>query len=459
MPSASGAPAGSGHGLQGYRGQIAILSLLALATGAAHAPALWAGFLYDDRNDVLLNPSARAATFIERLPATVRPLLKATYAAQDALGGMNPVAFHAVNLGLHLATVVLLYLLMRRALRLTGPDRPMVAGMAVLLWALHPALTDTVSYVSGRSMGLSSGLLIASLLAATGPKPRPILAGGFALLAPLARETALVAPLLLLAWQVTIAKEPPTRALRRALPVWTGALLAALIIAAMARHRELIAFSLDQRGPLDTLRANVFAIPEILRLWLAPWRLSVLPTQPVTGGWADAATLIRISALTALPALALVLRRRMPVLALAVLWTLIALIPTNSILWRVDPVAVRPLYLAGVGLSLMLALALGRLRHGIWLAAPLAAGLAVMTWHRATLYQDEVALFTDAADKAPKEARTQAMLGLVLANAGRLDEAQTALRTALRIDPFQTEALNALRLIKAGAPIYSAPAP
>jgi tetratricopeptide (TPR) repeat protein len=430
----------------------------------AFAPALWGGFVYDDRRDILVNPAARADSFLDRLSQTVRPLLKASYALQDALTGHDPLAFHAVNLALHLGAILLLFALVARAGRAAGVSPPAadrLAGLTTGLWAAHPALAETVAYVSGRSMGLSAVLLLGCLLAATSARPRPWLAGGLALLAPLARETALVTPLLLLAWQVTVARtETRGAALRRALPVWLGAALAVLILALMARHRELVAFSLGQRGPLEALRANLFAIPEILRLWLEPARISVLPAQPVTYGWTDPPTLLRLAVLGALPVLALALRCRAPLVALAVLWTLLALAPTNSLIWRVDPVAVRPLYLAGIGVSLLLALVLCGLRGaGLALAAALVLGLGLQARDRATLYQDEVALFADAAAKAPEDARAQTMLGLVLANAGRVEEARSALSRALALDPYRTEAAKALRVLDAGGGVSQSTSP
>ena len=323
---------------------------------------------------------------------------------------------------------------------------------------VHPALADTVTYVSGRSAGLSTFLVIGCLLAATAVRPRWPLAFLLAFLAPLARETALVAPVLLLAWQLCLGRSDGSAlALRRALPVWLGALAAMMVIAAMARHRELVAFSLDQRAPLDAIRANLFAIPEILWLWLAPSRISILPTQPVIHGWADQLTLFRLIGLAILPLLAVALRRRAPMVALAILWTLLALMPTNSVIWRVEPVATRPLYLAGIGLSLLTAVALSRVPVGHWLALVLASGLAVASWQRATLYQDEVALFADAAERSPDNARAHLMYGLVLSNAGRSEEARLALETALVIDPYLPGAENALRLLDAGADVYSAP--
>lgn len=448
-----------GEGKEGS-GRVWWLLVTILLAAVAFAPGLWAGFVYDDRRDVLLNPAAQADSFLANLPTTVRPLLKASYALQDALTGPSPAAFHAVNLALHLGCIAAAFALIRRAGHRAGlapPTAQRLAAATILLWALHPALAETVTYVSGRSVGLSTLLLFLTLLAATADRPRPGLAVLLAALAPLARETALIAPVLLLAWQATLGREAPGPAVRRAAPVWAGAILAALVIAAMARHRDLIAFSLDQRPPLDALRANLFAIPEILRLWAAPWQVSVLPPQPVTYGWADPPTLLRLGAFAAALLVALTLLRRAPLLALAILWTGLAFAPTNSLVWRMDPVAIRPLYLAGLGLSLGLALALCRHRLGPWLALTVALALAPQTWARATLYQDDVALFADAAAKAPDDPRPHLMLGLVLANAGRPDEARQALNAALAIDPFLTEAANALRLLDAGADVYPNP--
>ena len=428
-------------------------------TFVVHAPALWGAFVYDDVNDITANPSAQAGTFLDRLPVTVRPLLKASYAVQDALHGMNAFAFHAVNLALHLGAVALVFLLILRLAALSAcppPRARLVAFVATLLWAIHPAVTETVSYVSGRSVGLSSLLILACLLPATSEKPHPALALLFAALAPLARETALIVPLLLLAVQVTVGRSLP---FRRALPVWGGALVAAIILTAMPSHRDLVSFSLDQRGPLDALRANVFALPEILSFWVKPWTISALPHQPVIYGWSDPPTLMRLTALTLVPVTAFALRKRFPLAAFAMLWALLALLPTNSAIWRVDPVAIRPLYLAGLGLSLLLALALVQRQIGVWITGVLAIGLGVLTFQRAHLYHSYVALFADAAAKSPNEARAQTMLGLALANAGQAEDARAAFARALALDPFDTEAQNAIRVLDNGGQIYSIPTP
>lgn len=433
--------------------RLAFAAVLGVAV-LSHLPALWGGFVYDDFADVVDNPSAKAATYFARLWGMTRPLLKASYAAQDALHGPGAPAYHLVNLALHLVTVALVLVLMRRAAGLAGykPIRALwIGGLAAAIWAVHPAAVDTVGQVAGRSAGLSTTLVLLALWLTTGPRAHPVGAGLAAGLAVLTRETALVAPLLLLVWQLCL---PTGQGARRVLPVWIGVLLAGALLMAMPRHRELVAFSLDQRAPIDALRANVFAVTEMLRLWLTPWQIGAVPSQPVAYGWLDAPTLIRLVGLGGALLAALVLRRRWPLLALAILWVGVALLPTNSVIWRVNPVAMRPLYLAGIGLALVLALGLSRLVAGRVLGSVLIAGLGVLTWQREMLYADPVAYFADAAQKAPGQAAPLVLLGLTLANGGQVVDARAVLEEALRIDPANPEAANALRLLQAGS-VYS----
>ncbi len=415
---------------------------LLLAIAAVWATTLAAGFVFDDLADVVDNPAARAASFFQALSGTLRPLLKASYALQDWLHGPWAPGFHAGNVLLHLAAcaVALAWLT-----RLAGARAALIA---VALWALHPVLTSSVTQVAGRSAVLSGLLLLGSLALATGPATRARLAGAglLALLAPLARETALVLPLLLLWWQATLGGE---QGWRRALPVWAGTLLAAAIILLLPRHRELIDYSLAARGPLDALRGNLVALPAILRLLLEPWQVSIDPAQPRPWGWTDGPTLLSLAGLLAVAGTALWLRRRQPLLAFALGWTLLCLLPSNSLLWREEPVGLRPLYLAGLGPALLLALPLARLGAGRWLAAALALALAVLTLQANIRYYDPVALWQDAADKAPGKARPHIALGLALLDRGCLDAAAGELALGLRLDPANLPARQGLQRLAA----------
>ena len=441
---------------------------LALLVVTVFANALAAGFLFDDWADVVGNPAATAATFLDRLPETVRPLLKASYAVQDWLHGSWPAGFHAVNIALHAGAALLVFLLVARAARLSGMDGARVVSFACMvaaLWAVHPALTETVTYVSGRSAGLSGLLMLAALALATGPASRAAVlgAGSCAALAPLARETALVLPVLLVLWQATLAStEPLPLAVRRLAPVLIGAGIGALVLIAMPAHRALVDFSLQARPPLDALRGNVHAIADILWLWLAPWQVSIDPAQPLAWGWLETPTLVRLAGLAGVAALAWSLRRRAPLAAFAVGWTLLCLVPTNSVIWRVDPVALKPIYLASLGPALLFELLLVRIDR-VWRRSGAAIGLAViiawsaLTMQRNALFADPVALWQQAVDVAPERGRPRVGLGYAWLDAGNLAEAERALNEGLAREPWSIAARRGLELL-AGRRVFDAPA-
>jgi len=444
----------------------AALAGLALLAALAFAPALAAGFVFDDRADALDNPAATPAGFAVALGHTNRPLLKATYALQRAWTGAAPLPFHALNLILHLGATLAVFALLRRVLaHRDAASAALVAWLAAALWALHPAATEAVAPVSGRSALLATVLLLPAFLLLTRARPpappAALGAAALALAAPLARETALVLPALVLLWQLTLgAGEPRPVALRRLAPALAGGALAALLLALSSRQRELVAFSLATRSPLDSLRGNAAALFDLAGLWLVPGRVSADPAAPAELAWTSPALIARLALLAAVAAGAVAARRRHPEAAFAAGWSLLVLAPSNSVLWRLDPVAPRALYLASLGPVLLVALAgLALARRlaappaprraaaaaALALACALPLGLlARSAQRRAGLWAEPAALWADAAAKAPRRARPWNNLGVELLLADRLDEAETAFRRALVLDPAETGALCAL---------------
>jgi hypothetical protein len=95
---------------------------------------------------------------LERAGDGVRPLLKASYTLNWTLGP-GIFGFHLVNIGVHALNAVLLYWVGRELCgRWAGEGRgELFSGAALaaaLLFALHPAQTEAVTYVSGRSSSL-----------------------------------------------------------------------------------------------------------------------------------------------------------------------------------------------------------------------------------------------------------------------------------------------------------------
>jgi hypothetical protein len=138
------------------------------------------------------------------------------------------------------------------------------------------------------------------------------------------------------------------------------------------------------------------------------------------------------------------------------LW-LAALLPTQSVIPKLDALANRPLSLALAGLVLVAAPAVVTLvcRGLRWpasvaacAAVTIVAALTVATSHRAGLFQSELGLWQDAAAKSRVNERPYLQYALLLDQHGRHQEALAALSTAAQINPFSSHIATLTRVVR-----------
>lgn len=129
-------------------------ALAALLVLAVYWPVLSLGFVWDDIPMYVDVPALRdGVSFWSGTLATVhrdlhyfRPLALLTFKAQFLLFGPSPVAGHAIALALHVANTFLVALLAARLCAGSG----LRTALAGLLYGLHPALIEPVSWMSCR---------------------------------------------------------------------------------------------------------------------------------------------------------------------------------------------------------------------------------------------------------------------------------------------------------------------
>jgi hypothetical protein len=96
-----------------------------------------------------------------------RPIPYATFWIDHALGGQNPAQYHLTNLAFHLLNTLLLgFLVSRWLLLMQAPAasvRAWLTPMAMLFYGLHPALIETVSWISCRFDLLTAFFLLLAL--------------------------------------------------------------------------------------------------------------------------------------------------------------------------------------------------------------------------------------------------------------------------------------------------------
>ena len=417
----------------------------------------WGSFQYDDFANVLLDPATSNLTaLLDRLAGGIRPLTRISYALSSLGASEWAGSWLLINLSLHaITTLTIAALVVRRTQSAT------TALLAALAFAVLPSHAAVVAYVTGRSIGLATCLMMLALLSheigvTSGRKSGGVAAVVLFVLACAARETALIFPILVLVWEATRDAAPRRNVLlRRTAPYGiAGGIMLAVFIAAVPRYSQLLEFSFALRSPLHSLLQNLGALPISLSLLVRPWALSVEHAAEL----ASLEILAGAAMLAVMLAVAIGSRRRHPWLTFGLIWPLIAMLPTHSLIARLDPIAEGPLYLAAIGPVIAASRYAARwLRDshrtatvvlGTVLLGGLLGGSVLCMW-RTSVWGNQVQLWQEATVSAPHSARAWTNLGMAYTTANDAVAARAAYLHALQLDPANVRAMINLETLAA----------
>ena len=131
-----------------------VVAALVCVLWIAYAPAIRAGFIWDDDAHVT-SPALQSWHGLGRIWAEVGatqqyyPVLHSAFWLEHRLFVRTPMGYHLVNIALHATAAVLLALLLRR-LALRG------AILAAWVFALHPVHVESVAWISEQKNTLST---------------------------------------------------------------------------------------------------------------------------------------------------------------------------------------------------------------------------------------------------------------------------------------------------------------
>lgn len=447
----------------------AAVTLGALAAIVA-LPSLANGFVYDDVPIIVENSLVHQLGPLDAWRSSYwpagglyRPLTLQLFSLQWALGGGQPLLFHAVSLLLAALTTILVYRLAARLL----PEAGAIAAAAI--FAVHPVHVEAVASAVGQSELLSAAfalLAVERYLAWREPGAltagRRALLAGCTLLAIAAKETGYVVPLLLGAAELGFPRRD-RRGVGGVFTLQAGAIVSALLVRVIALgslagetpSASFYGLTTGQRAV-----GMLLVVPEWVRLMLWPVRLQAeygppgLPLDAPLG----ATHALGLAVLAAGVTLVGWNWRHHRSVAFAALWTAIALAPVSNLLAAAGLVlAERTLFLPSIGVALLL----GAAASAWWIALPtmpgwlrvmtltLAAALLVAAGLRSVVRQQawrsEEAFFGQIARDAPRSYRAHLMASRYYFAGHRYPEAEAAARMALTLyqnDPRVPEQLG-----------------
>ena len=394
-------------------------------------------------------------------PVAGRPLVNATLAANYATAALEPRAYRATNLAIHLLCALLLMGAVRRTLaasaRWTLPAASAAdVGFAVaLVWVVHPLNSEVVNYVTQRTESLMALCLFATLYAsarAHGAAPRgwQALAVLSCLLGMACKESMAVAPLLVVVidgWVVypSVAAAARARAPFYALLVSTWAALIALHWSGPRMSSAGFDTAID---PWTYLLNQAPIVVRYLGLSLWPRDLVVMYGAPVPVSlsevWAPAALLAVLAGATG------VALWRGSWLGAAGAWFFVALAPASSVVpIATEAGAERRMYVPLVAVVAVAVWAAARGLSGLGRGPRLqgaalvavVAFLAAGTVARNAEYRTPRVLAQTVLDRRPSGYASH-MMAEALIGEGKADEAVPFLRAAGASSPLAQYALG-----------------
>ena len=468
--------------------------LIGIVTFAAFFPVLQNGFVSWDDNAMLLgNVDYRGLgwaqlcwMFTTFYMDHYQPLSWVTLGLDYLIWGMNPFGYHLTSLLLHCVNAVLFYWVALRLLYLSTSCAPRkytlqsAAGLAALLFAIHPLRVESVAWATERRDVLSAMFLLFTILsylraakAETDARYKKwlSLAAGLYLLSLLSKAVGITLPLILLVLDVY-----PLRRLGGGAGKWFGPsarkvwqekvpfiLLAAgaaavAVEAQSSAMRSLIRHSIDAR-----LAQTFFGLVFYLWKTVAPTGLSPLYEIPLHLSILDWLYLVCAIAVVALTLLFVKIHESLPA-GLAVWIYYVAMLAPVLGIAQSGPqlVADRYSYLSCLGWALLAAggflWVLGRwLDEGsnkiVTISAlvllPLGL-LSFLTWKQTQVWHDSETLYHRVLFITPNSRIAHNNLAGVLLDQGRVGEATKHYFQALQIDPnYEWTHYNLARLLAA----------
>jgi tetratricopeptide (TPR) repeat protein len=473
------------------RKHLIYLVLIAAIGFLAYSNTLHAPFQLDEYEQIIHNPVIRDLRNFtsEKTGYDFNPrrfVGNFTFALNYHFGHLDVVGYHIVNLFIHITNALFVYLFVLLTFRTppmrqsadasASPGPSLIALFSALLYVAHPLQTEAVTYVVQRFTSLATFFYLLSLvmyirgrltiekqddtegrLFSIRSLPFFLVSLIAAVCAMKTKEIAFTLPLVILLYESVFFKLPSKKKLLFLLPILLTLLIVPLSLLQSGKPMGEILSDLGKLTKVQTQMSRWAYLMTEMRVIVTYILLIFLPVNqnldydyPVYHSLFVPTVFFSFLFLLCILGLGIYLvvrgKRHNPfaghyrLIGFGILWFFITLSVESSVIPIADVIFEHRLYLPLVGaltaITTGAVVAGKRLRiekiviPALVLVTLLLSGL---TYARNTLWNDEIRLWQDVAEKSPNKARPHANLGYAYLSRGQWDKAITEFQTALRL--------------------------
>jgi tetratricopeptide (TPR) repeat protein len=481
-------PNGTGDYSPGFASRLAAgnllpIAVLALLSLAVYFNSLSNGFVFDDyavivENKHIKDLSNNLPSFFNNAyfkiaagESSYRPVATLSYFLIHSFAGLNPFYFHLSSVILHSLNVVLVYLFF--FLILGNRFKALLAG---LLFACHPALTETVDCIAFNEDLLTAFFFLLALIAYVKFAAKGAAGAAYFLsllfyfCGLLAKEMAITLLPIILLYDLTsgegngqsLSIEYIVRTIKNRWLYYLGYAVISifyLVLRFLIFNKPADGIKPHFGNLFERLLYLPYHLFSFVKLAIAPYDLNVEHVFSYPQAFGDVSHLIGFIIIVGLAAFSFFLFRRFKEIFFGIWWFLITLFPVYNIIQIFNPFAERYLYLPVIGFCLVVPIILfgifnkGLTRKVLVNTATLLIVLVLIgvystiTIRRNRDWKDGFSLWSKTVQQSPDSGVAHGSLGRAYQEQGLLKEAVVEYKTAVKLMPSHYKAYYNLGVV------------
>jgi|WetSurMetagenome_2_1015567.scaffolds.fasta_scaffold00689_17 protein O-mannosyl-transferase len=473
--------------------------LIALLGFLVYSNTFSAPFVLDDDVNIVHNPIIKSFDAFHNIslpssahiPPTVLSLFKTriigyfTFALNYRLNGLDVAGYHIFNLATHIINALLVYWLIILTFRTpfmsryrdAGSNCAILAFLTALLFVCHPLQTGAVTYIVQRFASLATMFYLLALVLYINYRLHPegwtkyavyILAVSSAVAGMLTKEISFTLPVVIAMYEFMFFEGKIRSRIVPLIPLFLTMTIIPLLLSTIFDSFDSTRLaSAGTMSRLEYLFTQFTVLMVYLRLLFVPANQNLDYDYPLFHSLFDPTVFLSLICLILILGLALLFLHRSRVenddavylrfAAFGIFWFFITLSVESSIIPIDDLIFEHRMYLPSVGCFIAVVmtfyllinrLLMRKLYMNLFVSLfiLIIVSLSGAAYARNAVWNSNITLFKDVADKSPLKPRAHRSLGFAYLQQNLIDEAIKELQIAIRLKPDDSDAFNNLGL-------------